>query len=203
MRSYGWLVAISALIATSHARPELPHFELQQAGNANAVSAQRSVKGTCKRIAALTNLSNMAANQTSLDTMLADKKLTQEQVNYIEAKKDAISSELEALSANATLVTECGTIDAHRKAVRDCKKLDKLEKLTELATNKTAYDEHLAGEILNQKQIEQLKNNMEDAELKLQEMRSNSTLVELCANEVGLRQNGAVGQQAGDIGEGV
>ena len=202
MQSYSWLVALFAFIATSHARPEVPHFELQQAGNANTVSAQQLVQGTCKRIAALTNLSNMAANQTSLDAMLADKKLTQEQVDYIKTKKDAINSELQELTSNTTLKAECDTIYAHRRALKDCKKLDKLEKLAELANNKTAYDEHLAGELLNQKQTEQLQKNMEDAEIKLQELRSNSTLVKLCTNEVGLRQNGAVGQQDGDIGEG-
>lgn len=203
MRPYGWFVAISALVATSCARPELPHFELQQASSADANSAERSVQGTCKRMAALTNLSTMAANQTRLETLLAEKKLTQEQVDNILSKKDAINAELQQLSSNSTLTAECGVINAHRKVVKGCRKLDKLEKLVELANNKTAYDEHLAGEILNQKQTEQLKKNMETAELKLQELRNNGTLVELCTNEIGLRQNGAAGHQAGgDIGEG-
>ncbi|KAF1360919.1 hypothetical protein EJ07DRAFT_177021 [Lizonia empirigonia] len=70
-----------------------------------------------------------------------------------------------------------------------------------MANNKTAYDEHLAGELLNKKQVEQLKKNMEGAEIKLQELCSNSTLVKLCTNEVGLQQNGASEQQVGDIGE--
>ncbi|KAJ4392736.1 hypothetical protein N0V91_011287 [Didymella pomorum] len=144
----------------------------------------------------------MAANQTRLDGLLANKKLTQTQVDDILSKKDSINAELQQLSSNSTLTAECGVITAHRKVIKGCKKLDKLEKLVGLANNKTAYDEHLAGEILNQKQIEQLKKNMETAELKLQELRSNSTLVELCTNEIGLRQNGAAGQQAGgNIGE--
>lgn len=203
MRPYGWFFAISVFLATSYARPNLPHFELQQASSMDADPAQRSVKGTCKRIAALTNLSTMAANQTRIDTLLADKRLTQEQVDNILSKKDAINAELQRLSSNTTLTTECGVINAHRKFVKGCKKLDKLEQLVELANNKTAYDEHLAGEILNQKQTEQLKKNMESAELKLQELRSNSTLVELCTNEIRLQQNGSAGHQiGGDIGEG-
>lgn len=202
MRPYSWFIALAALATTSHAWPELPHFDLQQAGTTTAATTQRSIQDTCKRITALTNLSNMAANQTSLEAMLTGKQLTQEQVDYIETKKGVIDAELQELSSNTTLTAECGAIDAHRKVVKDCKKLDKLEKLVELANNKTAYDEHLAGELLNQKQMEQLKKNMEDAEIKLQQMRSNSTLVELCTNEVGLQQNEAVGQQAGDIGEG-
>lgn len=203
MRPYGWLIALSALIATSHAWPGLPHLGLRQAGNTNAASTQKSVQGTCKRIAALTNLSNMVANQTALATMLANKKLTQEQIDYMETQKDAIKSELQELSSNTTLTTECGIIDAHRKAAKACKKLDKLEKLAEMANNKTAYDEHLAGELLNKEQVEQLKKNIEDAEVKLQELRSNSTLVKLCTNEVSLQQNGASEQEVGDIGEGV
>ncbi|KAJ4324626.1 hypothetical protein N0V94_001196 [Neodidymelliopsis sp. IMI 364377] len=203
MRVNGWLLAICTIVVTSHAWPTLPHFELQQAGNANANanSVQRSIQGTCKRIVMLKNLSNMATNQTLLDDLLAEKKLTQDQVDYIEARKDAINFELQELSSNATLTTECETIDAHREAVRDCKKLDKLEKLAELASNKTAYNEHLAGEVLNQKQMEQLQKNMEDAEIKLQELRSNNTLVKLCTEEIGLQQNSAVGQQDGAIGD--
>ena len=204
MRPYGWLVAISAFVATSYAVPQLPHFELQQASSADENSAERSVKGTCNRIVALTNLSAMAANQTRLDTLLASKTLTQEQVDNILSKKDTINAELQQLSSNSSLTAECGVINAHKNVVEGCQKLDKLEKLVELANNKTAYDEHLAGEILNQKQTEQLKKNMETAELKLQELRSNSTLVELCTNEIDLRQNGAAGQQAGgNIGEGM
>lgn len=204
MRPYGWFVAISAFVATSYAGSELPHFELQQASSADANPEDRSVKGACKRIAALTDLSTMAANQTRLDTLLADKKLTQEQVDNILSKSDAINAELRQLSSNTTLSAECGVINAHRKVVKGCQKLDKLEKLVELANNKTAYNEHLAGEILNQKQTEQLKKNMETAELELQELRDNSTLVELCTNEIGLRQGGVAEQQAGgNIGEGM
>lgn len=202
MYLHDWIIALGVLTTAIHAWPELPHFELQQAGAANSGSAQQSIKGTCKRIAALTNLSSMAANQTSLDAMLADKKITQEQVDYLETTKDAINAELQDLNSNTTLTAECGTLNAHRKAVKDCKRLDKLEKLVELANNKTAYDEHLAGELLNQKQTEQLKKNMEDAEIRLQQMRGNGTLVKLCTNEIGLQQNGAAGQPAGDIGDG-
>ncbi|KAF3038305.1 hypothetical protein E8E12_005180 [Didymella heteroderae] len=144
----------------------------------------------------------MAANQTRLDALLADKKLAQEQVDNILSKVDAVNAELQQLRSNGTLTAECGVINAHVKVVKGCKKLDKLEKLVKLANNKTAYDEHLAGEILNQKQTEQLKKNMETAELKLQELRNNSTLIDLCTNEIRLRQNGAAGHQAGgDIGE--
>ncbi|KAJ4986160.1 hypothetical protein SVAN01_08313 [Stagonosporopsis vannaccii] len=201
MRPYVWLVAISSFTATSSAWPALPHFELQQAASTNEAQTERSMKSTCKRITQLSNLSDVAGNQTLRDTLIADQKLTPEQVDYIETKKDAIESELATLTSNTTLSTECNSINAHRKAVKDCKKLDKLEKLVEMANNKTAYDEHLAGELLNKMQMEQLKKNMEDAEIKLQALHGNSTLVELCANESGLRQNGAIGQAAGGIGE--
>lgn len=199
MRPYGWFIALSSVLATSYALPQLPHFELQQTGAAD--STQQSLKSTCKRIEALTKLSNMSANQTHLAELLAEKRITQAQVDDMEKKKDAVNTELEALNSNTTVAAECGSINAHHQAVKDCQRLDKLEKLTNLANNKTAYNEHLAGELLNQKQTEQLKKNMETAELKLQELRSNSTLVALCTNEIGLRQNGA-SHQLGDIGQG-
>lgn len=200
MFTYYWLYAVLSLTAISCALPQLPHFELQQAEIANEAATEQSIKNTCKRIAALTSLSNVATNQTLRDTLLADKKLSQDQANDIATKKDAIASELQDLSTNTTLTAECGVINAHRKAAKDCKKLDKLQKLVELANNETAYNEHLAGELLNQKQTEQLKKNMEEASIKLQALRSNSTLTELCTNEVGL-QNGAVRQEVGDIGQ--
>lgn len=202
MRPYVWLVAISSLAATSCAWPALPHFELQQAVNTNEAQPEQSTKATCKRLGHLSHLSNVATNQTLRDTLLADGKLSQEQIDYIVIEGDAITSELNTLKSNTTLMSECGTINAHSKALKDCKKLDKLEKLVEMANNKTAYDEHLAGELLNKMQMEQLKKNMENAEIKLQALRGNSTLVALCTNEVGLRQNGGAGQAAGIIGEG-
>lgn len=201
MRAYGWLFAFSSLLATGHAWPELPHFELDQTSIANTVVVPRYIKGTCKRIAALTNLSDMAANQTLLNELLSEKKISQPQIDDIMKRKDDINAELQTLNSNATLAAECGAVNAHRQAVKDCKRMNKLEQLTELATNKTAYDEHLAGELLNQKQIEQLKKNMETAEIKLQEMRRNSTLIELCTTGIALQQNGAANQH-GNIGEG-
>lgn len=151
MHSYGWLIAIFIVFMTAYASPTLPHFELQQNSEANAPLAKRSVQSTCKRIAVLTTLLNTAINQTSLDAMLADNRLTQEQVDYIETKDNAINSELQELSSNTTLIAECDAIIAHQKTVKDCKRLDKLGKLVKLANNKTAYDEHLTGELLNQK----------------------------------------------------
>lgn len=202
MRFHAWLIAIASFTVASSAWPQLPHFTLEQAGTTDGVSAQQSVKGACKRIAQLSYLSKLASNQTLCDTLLADKKISQDQIDYVQSETDTINAELDGLTSNTTLTTECGSIDAHRKAVKDCRRLDKLEKLVELANNKTAYDEHLAGEVLNQKQTEQLNKNMETAAIKLQELRSNSTLIELCTNEIGLQQNGAAGQVAGDIGKG-
>lgn len=200
MHAFGWFVAISSLLASSQAWTELPHFELEETIGADTALVQRYVKGTCRRIAALTNLSNMAANQTLLDELLSERKISKAQVDDIKQRKDDINAELQTLNSNATLAAECGAVNAHRQAVKDCKRLAKLEQLAELAKNKTAYDEHLAGELLNQKQTEQLKKNMETAEIKLQEMRSNSTLVEVCTTDVALQRNGAASQHGG-IGE--
>ena len=62
-----------------------------------------------------------------------------------------------------------------------------------------------AADGLNKKQVDQLHKNMEEAAVKLQEVRTNTTLITLCNAEPGLRSHGAnvaEKQEDGSIGSG-
>lgn len=154
----------------------------------------------------LEKLTNAATSQKfNFEVMVAEDNLSQQEIDWIVSDAGPLATELRDLKSNATLTTQCGAINAHKNAVADCTKLDKLERLVELANNKTAYNEHLAGEILNKKQVDQLHKNMEEAAVKLQEVRTNTTLITLCNAEPDLRSHGAnvaEKQEDGSIGSG-
>lgn len=196
MRSFNLLATLFiTLIATSNARPGAVHFETRQ----DYSSQGDAIQGFCKRIRALTMFANMVTNQTTFNDIVAQSHLNQEQIEFIKTQTTKFVAELDSLTSNTTLTGRCEIINAHNEVVKQCKKLTKLERSTELANNQTALNEHLAGETLNQKQVEQLKKNMESAEINLQEMRGNSTLIRLCTSEIELQQNEAL-QQDGTIG---
>ena len=96
-----------------------------------------------------------------------------------------VAAQLELLISNTTLTAECDVINADHKAASECKKLKKLEKLAELASEKRSDPEPLVGEILNEIQQEYLTKTMEEAELNLQQLRTNSTLMNVCGGEFG------------------
>jgi hypothetical protein len=186
MGPYGYLLAfLLAHIATSSAHPQLPRFNLQQTESA---TLDHATLKTCDRMRALEKLTNTAETEKfNFDVMVAEDNMSQEEINFIVSDSGPLASELRKLKANTTLTAQCAVLGAHQDAVAQCTSLGKLEKLAELASNKTAYNEHLAGEILNSKQVDQLQKNMEQAELKLQKLRTNSTLIILCNTEPGLR----------------
>lgn len=162
--------------------------------NTQPTNNNPSTRKSCKRIRVLTFLNNVVTNQTAMDKLVSKSKFTQDQLDYLKSKKTELAAQLEALTSNSTLTAACDAMNAQRAAAKKCKKIKKLEKLVALANNQTAYNEHLAAEVLNPKQIEQLQKNLEDAQVKLQRLRSNSTLMRLCAGDIGgLQQNGAIG----------
>jgi hypothetical protein len=189
MLTFNLVIALLlALTSFSHASQQTLPLAVRQNGGSTTVSK------TCKQIQVLTALSHLANNQTALDAMAAKGKIDQERAKWIKSEAAEITTELNTLTSNATLTAACATIDAQRKLAKQCMKLKKLEKLAALANNQTALDEQLASEILNKKQTEELKKNIQEAQAKLQKLRSNSTLVSLCANDTaGLQQNGAIG----------
>ncbi|KAL6709334.1 hypothetical protein ACN47E_001741 [Coniothyrium glycines] len=158
-----------------------------------------TVGKVCERIRVLTALNGLASNQTALDNLFAEGKMDQKRKDWLEGEASNIASQLNTLNSNVTLTNECATVNAQRKVAKQCKRLKKLKKLAALSNNQTALDEHLAKEILNQKQVEQLRKSIAEAPMKLQRLQSDSTLVALCnENTSQLQQNGAMDTDALD-----
>jgi hypothetical protein len=189
MRAFTFFVALFlAFISTSSAWSP---FETKQDADA-ATPSNNGIRKTCRHIRALTHFASLANNQTKLDELLAGGLFTTAQEAYIKSRAAASSSELASLTSNTTLTSECEVINAQRAVRRQCRRLSRLEQLTELANNKTAYDEFLAAKTFNKKQVEDLERSMETAEIDLQMLRENATLTEICAREPDLG-NGAIG----------
>jgi hypothetical protein len=179
-------ILLFALVATSHAWLHGSPLEARRHDdNATALGIEK----TCKRIEVLTKLNDLANNQTALDAMLTESKLAQARIDWIKRKSVETATELDILTANATLTAECDTISAQRDASMECRKLMKLEKLVDLANNHAGTT---AVDMLGKDQKDRLQKKLEKAELKLQKLKSNTTLMDLCANDVDLQQNGAI-----------
>jgi hypothetical protein len=183
-----------ALAATSHAWMHVFPLEARR-HDENSTAA--GIEKTCRRIEVLTKLHDIANNETALDDMLAGSKFAQDRIDWIKSKSAETSTELGTLTANSILRSECNAISAKRDASQECMKLDQLEKLVDLANNQTALTAHTAADLLTQGQISRLQQQLEEAELKLQELKSNKTLMGLCASadNPSLQQNGAIGER--------
>lgn len=164
----------------------------QNVPNPQANATDVPVAKTCKQMRALKAFVNMAQNETKLESMQEKGKFDEQQVKWIKLNTPGFVAQLESLESNQTLVNTCTQIKAQQKVARKCKQVTKLEKLAELARNETAYNEHLASEVLNQKQVEWLNKKMAKAEGRLQKLKSNNTLMGMCTNGTFLEQTAAL-----------
>lgn len=179
MRSFAFAGALLlAFVATCYAGFDGSSLEARSSVAPNDMG----IRNSCGRIRALTLLNNFAHNRTALDAMLANGAYDQRQIDYIKIQATDITSELTSLTSNATLTGQCNILDARRKVAGQCNHMKRLQRLAKLVNNQTAWDEHLAKEILNKKQLEDLRKNIANAKGRLKELKGNSTLVGLCKN---------------------
>jgi hypothetical protein len=165
-------------------------IETRQNADAATPSVNNEIQKTCHHIRALRHLTALANNQTELDTLLAEGLYTASQEAYIKSRAAASASELATLTSNTTLTSECDILNARRAVRKQCRRLSRLEQLTELANNQTAYNEFLAADTFNKKQVEDLLRDMETAEIELQMLRENATLITTCTREPELNDGG-------------
>lgn len=188
MRSFSFIVALLfAFVATSAAFPELHLLEARKGSKngtekaKNGTSKGNSVNKVCGKMAKLTKLTELANNQTKLDSLMSKGKLNQTEVDKIKAKAANATQTLQTMSSNTTLVQECQVVDAHQKLVGTCKKMKQLTKLADLANNKTAMDAFMAKKKLNDTQVAKLDERIANATTKLKDMQANTTLTSACS----------------------
>ncbi|KAL1967678.1 hypothetical protein VTN77DRAFT_2935 [Rasamsonia byssochlamydoides] len=147
--------------------------------SSNSTMSHNSVKATCQEMKELTRLTHLANNQTLLEEYISKKKLNASEASELETKVASASTKLNALSSNATLVSECAVVDAHESLVVTCDRMARLEEWEKLS-NATALNELAAKKNLTQTMIEHLKEKAANASTELKAMESNATLVAAC-----------------------
>lgn len=150
---------------------------------------------TCRRLRTLTQLNKIAHNETLLDTIDIRDKLTQQRIDWIKSNSADITAKLNELTSNSTLAAECGTINAQRETARQCKVLQMLERLVNSTNGQDGVDRGPAADLFSDEQKQKLQQKFEKAELKLQQLGSNATLIGLCQGDVRFQQSGAIGSR--------
>jgi len=153
------------------------------------------INKTCRRLRTLTQLSKIANNETLLETADMRGQLTQQRIDWIESNRADITAKLDELTSNSTLIAECDTISAQRETARQCKTLKILERLVNSTNGQPGTTPGPAADFLSDEQNQKLQQKFEKAELKLQQLRSNATLMGLCEDNIMFQQNGAIGSR--------
>lgn len=156
-----------------------------------------SSRSPCKKLRKLNALSQMAANQTKLDVWVAEGKLDTAEVDAIKAKAANATAELQTMKFNTTLVSECAVVGAERKSVNQCKQMKTLTKLAALAGNEetamTAFEQKKG---LNETSIKKLRAKVAEAQTKLINMQSNTTLRDFCTQRAQQQKQKGDGESA-------
>ncbi|KAF3053778.1 hypothetical protein E8E11_005015 [Didymella keratinophila] len=199
MRSFSVILALLfAFVATSYAWPsaEFPTLEARKHGDGNSTKSnnpENVLKKSCKKMRKLNALSQIAANQTKLDAWVAEGKLDTAEVDALKAKAANATAELQTMQSNTTLVSECAIVNAERKSVNQCKQMKMLTKLAALAGNETAMTAFEEKKKLNETGVAKLKTKIAEAQTKLKDMQSNTTLTDFCTQRAQQQQ-----QKGGD-----
>jgi hypothetical protein len=132
---------------------------------------------------------NKTANDPAvLSDLVASGKIKETQLAFVKSSAAGISAQLADLTTNVTLKAECDVINASRKTARQCRRLRKLERVVNLASNNTADAARLIGEILKTKDKEGLNKTIAEAKVQLEQLKSNNTLTRLCETKAGSSQ---------------
>jgi hypothetical protein len=86
-------------------------------------------------------------------------------------------------------------MDAQRDTARKCKALHTLERLVNPTDGQIGLGERPATDFLADAQEQKLQQRFEKAQLKLQELKTNATLMSFCTGNAMLQQNGVIGSR--------
>ncbi|KAF1994678.1 hypothetical protein P154DRAFT_366472 [Amniculicola lignicola CBS 123094] len=196
MRSVSFLIVFFLAFASSAFAYNDFYASLQPRKNHNGTKGN-SINKQCKTLNKLEKLTALASNQTKLDAMIANGKLDDAEVTELKAKAANATAELQTMMANSTLVSTCLVVDAHQKAVSECKTMSKWEKWAAMAGNTTAITALATKKGLNATQTTKLEEKIANATAKLQTMMANTTLVDLCNTELKAVSGGEAASSTG------
>jgi hypothetical protein len=144
----------------------------------------------CLKFDKLTKIVNLNNNATAMQIFAS--KVSPAKLQKFKDKASNATTELNTLKTNATLVQDCNQRAANRRTQRDCFEVRTLQKLVNIGNNATALKElenhkgksHLRGGSASETQAEvdaKWKGIIANATTKLNELKSNATLMAACA----------------------
>jgi hypothetical protein len=183
------------LIVASDDSPSTVSVQPLRGDDTISSPSDTDIERTCRRLRTLTKLNEIANNQTIPDMMNMPENLVQERIDWIRRNSADITARLDELTSNSTLTAECGTMDAQRDTARKCKALHTLERLVNPTDGQIGLGERPATDFLADAQEQKLQQRFEKAQLKLQELKTNATLMSFCTGNAMLQQNGVIGSR--------
>ncbi|KAI4651932.1 hypothetical protein J4E93_002128 [Alternaria ventricosa] len=190
--------SLFAIFVASRDSPNNPSTQPLRGSDIIISPRDADIDRTCRRLRTLTKLNKIAHNETLMDSMIMRDKFAQQRIDWIKNNSDDITAKLEALASNSTLTAECDTINAQHDTARECKALQTLERLVNSTNGHTDFNGRPAADFLSDEQKQKSQQKFEKAELKLQQLRSNVTLLGLCNNDFMSQQGGVIGNQVVD-----
>jgi hypothetical protein len=128
----------------------------------------------CDEIFYLERLERLIANSTALSEKPHNNAT---KIGELQAKASQDASKLATLKGNQTLIVECEVLAAEKKLEHDCFELLKLEHFLKFASNSTEVSNTTKN---NGTRVRGIAAEVLSSATKLQQLRSNSTLVALC-----------------------
>ncbi|KAK7978688.1 hypothetical protein PG988_006178 [Apiospora saccharicola] len=144
-------------------------------GDKKGMGGEMSVGKQCFQMAKWEQMDKLAANETAL---AAHFKNNQTQIDAFKKKVAESDTKLKAMSANATLVTECAGINAQAKEMGECGKMKFAEKMIMMAGNDTMLQAKFKN---NQTKVDAFKAKASAAKADLSAMQGNATLTQFCS----------------------
>ncbi|KAK8092291.1 uncharacterized protein PG998_015123 [Apiospora kogelbergensis] len=162
---------VSALLAMSVSAAD----DNKGDGNKGDHKGGNSIGKQCFQMAKLEMITKFGANDTAVAAKFHNNQTA---IDDFKKKVAASDTKLKAMSANATLVSECATINAEAREKGECGKMKFAEKMLAMAGNDTALQTKFKN---NQTKIDAFKAKAEGAKADLAAMQGNATLTSFCS----------------------
>ncbi|KAK6844425.1 hypothetical protein PG990_002795 [Apiospora arundinis] len=139
-------------------------------GECATINAVAREKGQCGKMKFTEKMIAMAGNDTALQ---AKFKNNQTKIDNFKAKATAAKADLTAMQNNATLTQFCSV----QNTKQECRKMNHLQKQTEMAKNQTALEAKFKGD---EAKVKAFQDKSAKWETELKAMMGNQTLMDTC-----------------------
>ncbi|KAE9968086.1 hypothetical protein EG328_004169 [Venturia inaequalis] len=140
-----------------------------------------SEKKQCSELSRLTKLVDLVNNSTKLTELETKHNMTADKITKLKDSAAKATTRLTELQSNTTLTSQCAIVNAGDKLQGQCKEMKMLTKMMDVAGNATALSEMAAKKNWTDAETDKFKAHAANATMKLNKLKSNTTLVDACA----------------------